>query len=389
MVGPIERRTGITQDPAGRAVRDDRYTPIEHDGNGQASMPTDAHGSSTGVGQHQTRGHAPTGAEAGGLPVPEAEGAHPEPRRSLMRWLTRASVAGAVVSVLVHLFAGLVASLLVVRYPDADAGGTIEGAEVEFAVMTENELAAVLAPAQESQQPLVPESDTALDPVATELMEFTPSSSESLTESTLDVEIDAGAGDVGDDPGGGLTGGAGGGGGASFFGLEAQGSRFAYIVDRSSSMRGAKMSRTRAELSQSVSGLTENGEFLIVFYSDEPEALGGRARWRDASERSKEEARRLISSVVPVGGTKPLPAFELVFGQRVKPDAIYFMTDGRFGDDVPGRIESMNRRYRIPIHCILFGKSTQNSALMQDVRAMMQRISDDSEGRFRHVEIRE
>jgi len=330
----------------------------------------------------------PAGSGLGGPVAIETDAPRVGLSRSLVRWLTRASVAGAVASVLVHLFAGLVASLLTVRYPDADAGGTIEGAEVEFAVMTESELAAVLAPADESPQPLVPESESVLDPTASELTEFMPSSSESLTESTLDVEIDAGAGDVGDDPGGGLTGGAGGGGGASFFGLEAQGSRFAYIVDRSSSMRGAKMARTRAELGQSVSGLTENGEFLIVFYSDEPEALGGRARWRDASERSKTEARRLVESVQPEGGTKPMPAFEMVFGARIKPDAIYFMTDGRFGDDVPSRIESMNRRYRIPVHCILFGEPSRNNALVQDVRAMMQRISDASGGRFRHVEIR-
>lgn len=362
-------------------------------------MPTDPSGPVHGAVNQQTA-HTPGGSAGGGLPASVAGGVgdvgndRGEPdgnqigiSRSLVRWLTRASVAGAVASVVVHLFAGLIASLMTVRYPDADAGGTIEGAEVEFAVMTESELAAVLAPADESPQPLVPESESSLDPTATELMEFTPSSSESLTESTVDIEIDAGAGNVGDDPGGGLTGGAGGGGGASFFGLEAQGSRFAYIVDRSSSMRGAKMTRTRMELGQSVSGLTENGEYLIVFYSDEPEALGGRARWRDASERSKQDARRLIESVVPMGGTKPMPAFELVFGQRVKPDAIYFMTDGRFGDDVPVKIESMNRRHRIPVHCILFGEPSRSSALVQDVRAMMQRICDDSGGRFRHVEI--
>jgi len=307
-------------------------------------------------------------------------------RAAWFRWLTRASVAGVVLSILIHLFAGVLAYLLTVRYPNADAGGVIEGAEVEFAVMTESELAAVLASEDTSTEPLVPESESALDPTAVELTEVTPTSSDALTDESLDIQIDEGAGDVSDSDGEGLVTGAGG-GGASFFGLEAQGSRFAYIVDRSSSMKNSgKMARTRAELSRSISALADHGEFLIVFYSDSPEALGARPRWRDASERSKEDARRLIGSVVPMGGTKPLPAFELIFGRRVKPDAIYFMTDGEFDDNVPDRIEAMNRRYRIPVHCILFGRPSPNAVRTNDVRDRMKRIADASGGRFRHVE---
>lgn len=305
---------------------------------------------------------------------------------SLARWVTRAAVVGAVLSLVIHLVVLTIAGILTVRYPGADAGGAPAGDQVEFALMTESELAALLAPEKETTEPMVPESEASLDPATTELRDISPTSADTLADATLEVEIDTGAGDVGDGEGEGLVTGAGG-GGASFFGLEAQGSRFAYIVDRSSSMRGEKMARTRSELSRSVGELTENGEFLVVFYSDEPEALGGRPRWRDASERSKAEAKRLVGSVMPMGGTKPLPAFEMVFERRVKPDAIYFMTDGRFGDEVPGRIAAMNRRYRIPVHCILFGEPSANSVIAGEVRAMMQAIASASGGRFNHVEV--
>ncbi len=306
--------------------------------------------------------------------------------RSIVRWSTRAAVAGAVLSLLIHAAALALAAILTVHYPGADAGGEHAGDAVEFAMMTESELASILDQADEPARPVVPESLTPIDPAATALQDAAPVTSDLTSDTDLDVELDAGAGDVGETGEGVVTGA--GGGGASFFGLEAQGSRFAYIVDRSSSMRGEKMARTRSELIESVDALTENGEFLIVFYSDRPEALGGRPRWRDASERSKAEARRLIMSVMPMGGTKPLPAFEMVFERRIKPDAIYFMTDGKFNDSVPERIAAMNRRYRIPIHCILFGEPSTNGAVAQEVRDMMREIAKASGGRFRQVEVK-
>ena len=316
--------------------------------------------------------------------VPEEE--YPDPVAAVIKWITRASVAGAVISLGIHLLVMLLAGWLTVRYPNADAGGAGKVGEVEFAVMTEAELAAMLPEDDNQSDPLVPEADTAIDPAITDLTESTVNT-ESITESSLEIEIDTGAGDIGDKEGGGLTTGSGGGGGASFFGLEAQGSRFAYIVDRSSSMRGQKMTRTRAELTRSVLALLDNGEFIVVFYSDQPDVLGGRVTWRDASERSKAEARRQIARVEPQGGTKPMGAFELIFSQRVRPDAIYFMTDGRFSDEIPARLAAMNDSARIPIHCILFGEASTNNAIAAEVRTMMQRIAGDSGGQFRHVEV--
>ena len=317
---------------------------------------------------------------------PDRDEDYPDPVAGVIKWITRASVVGALISVGIHLVLMLVAGWLTVRYPNADAGGAGKAGEVEFAVMTEAELAAMFPDEDAQAETRVPEADTAIDPALTELTEST-TTTQSLTESSLEITIDAGAGDIGDKEGGGLTTGSGGGGGASFFGLEAQGSRFAYIVDRSSSMRGDKMSRTRAELTRSILALVDNGEFLVVFYSDQPDVLGGRARWRDASERSKSEARRQIARVSPQGGTKPMGAFELIFGQRIRPDAIYFMTDGQFGTDIPDRLAAMNDSARIPIHCILFGEPSRNSAVASEVRTMMRRIAADSGGQFRHVEV--
>jgi hypothetical protein len=337
----------------------------------------------------QTRSDSPTPPRETAT-VLVTQDAYPDPvgdiGSKVWKWVKRASVIGAALSLAIHLVVMLLAGWLTVRYPNADAGGVGPGAEVDFAVMTESELAAMLPEADNQSDPLVPEADVAVEPAITELTEAT-TTTESLTESSLEIEIDTGAGDIGDREGGGLTTGTGGGGGASFFGLEAQGSRFAYIVDRSSSMRGEKMDHTRAELTRSVTGLMENGEFLVIFYSDSPEVLGSRLVWRDASERSKADARRQIARVEPMGGTKPLGAFEMVFGQRVRPDAIYFMTDGKFSDDIPDRVAALNDNARIPIHCILFGEPSRNSVIATEVATLMRRIAADSGGQFRHVEV--
>jgi hypothetical protein len=68
--------------------------------------------------------------------------------------------------------------------------------------MTESELAAMLPEDDSQSDPLVPEAETAVDPAITELTEST-TTTESLTESTLEVEIDTGAGDIGDPRAGG------------------------------------------------------------------------------------------------------------------------------------------------------------------------------------------
>lgn len=318
-------------------------------------------------------------------PVPEPDpGEEIDVMGGFVRWATRATVAGATLSILIHLVLLLIAGVLTVRFQSADAGGDGPPDRVEFAVLTESELAALLAPDQSTDQPIVPERDASTDPATAELIDASSTAADSLFEAALEIEIDTGAGDIGEGEGDALLTGAGG-GGTSFFGLEAQGSRFAFIVDRSGSMRGENMARLRTELVNSISELPETGEYLIVFFSDTADPLGGSPRWFHATESSKAEARRLIATVEAGGGTKPIPAFEMVFGRRVKPDAIYFMTDGIFSEDVPSRIAGLNRRFRIPIHCILFGDPSPNSIITNEVRAMMRTIANQSGGRFQHI----
>lgn len=303
----------------------------------------------------------------------------------LWLWAKRATVAGLAASVLVHLFAGLLAALWTVRYSGGDAGGA--GSQVvDFAVMTEAELAELSNSTVQVSASHAPDLSA---PSLSDLELESESSGEidALTRELVEVDLSAGGGDVmsggpsdASSGGGGLSG-----DGASFFGLEAQGSRFAYIVDVSSSMRAeGRMDRTKQELVRSITALSETSEVVIVLYSNGPMPLTGQTAWDKTDQRTKIRLRRLIMEIEPSGSTYPLGAFEQVFRLSPAPDAIYFMTDGEFGSDVPGAVRSLNVRPRVPVHCIMFG-DIGNAQARSEVEDMMRRISRESGGRFKHV----
>ena len=74
----------------------------------------------------------------------------------------------------------------------------------------------------------------------------------------------------------------------------------------------------------------------------------------------------------------------MVYGLEPRADAIYFMTDGEFKAEVVGLISQLNRRRRIPVHCILFGE-VGNPTAQQRVESMMRNIAKNTGGRYTHI----
>lgn len=197
----------------------------------------------------------------------------------------------------------------------------------------------------------------------------------------------AGGGDIG--AGAGLgSGGSGSGKGASFFGVEAQGSRFLYICDNSGSMNwdqdgvanGKRLRILKRELSSSIAGLLEHMQFYVVFFNSTAFPINAEStKWLIARESGKRWASDKVAKVEPFGGTEPWPAFEIAFAMKPTPDAIYFMTDGNFDPAVAMRIAQINVGSRkIPIHCItLVDRSGEET---------MRKIAADSGGTYTHVD---
>jgi hypothetical protein len=313
------------------------------------------------------------GQRAGPAGVDEAADESPLTFLQRMRvWTPRALAAGIVASLLIHFAIMIIAGQI--RFSHAQAGGAGPISAVEMAIATESELAEIEKALLDAEPPPVPDVPTPELP-SLEITD-TPGGDEatSLIESA-DVGAEVGAGDIG---GGELGVGGSGGGAASFFGVEAKGTRFAYIVDISGSMAlSGKIELLRQELSRSIESLLENAEFLVALYNNNATPLGGRDQWTEASPAGKRWARAALSKVTAGGPTNPLPGFELVFSRRPRPDAVYFMTDGEFDSEIAVQIMRLNSEVRIPIHCITF--------VNPDAEELMRRIATHSGGTYTHV----
>jgi hypothetical protein len=308
----------------------------------------------------------------------------------LRKWAPPATMAAVAISVVIHGLLWVIAAVVIVGGV-AQAGGAGGGDQqgVGVAIMTEAELGELIGGAAiDADAPAVAEAIATTLPGSDQSLHVSDAlvgdlESGGLGDGLGDLVQGLGAGDVGS--GSGLGVGGAGGGAASFFGVEARGNRFAYIVDVSGSMDmgvGAGGDATRLtilknELRGSVDALMDNAFFFIATFSDDAKALGGKVAWTVAAETGKVQARRMVSNLVSEGATIPLPAFRMVFALRPRPDAIYFMTDGEFDKDQATMISRMNAEFRIPIHCITFAS--------KEGEEVMRWIAAESGGTYTHV----
>jgi len=311
----------------------------------------------------------------------------PSPRSLLDRLanlLLHASLVGVLASVLLHVAAGLLAAGIVVVAvgggPGAGRGATV-AVDVPLALLSESELRDIESP---SLAPIAaPTPDLpAFDAPTIDLSaagSAAPASSQSAQDLAGAGSGGAGlSGSPGDDGFGEGLGGAGG-GGAKFFGVEARGSRIAYVVDVSGSMAGPKLDTLKSELEKSIDSLLEHASFSVMLFSSEARSLDGANKWSDASSKGKRAAFQRISAITASGGTNPENAFQLIFTLRPKPDAIYFMTDGLFAAEIAAQIDTYNRASGAitPIHCIAF--------VSQEAESLLRGIALASDGTYTYV----
>lgn len=290
------------------------------------------------------------------------------PLTRLAMWIGSATTAGVAVSVFVHLVLGALAATIVVGGGGLGGGGNRliasgEGggivAETTLTSLSASDLA--IADAAANNLPTIETPSIDLDALAggsglaIDLSGGAPAALSGISGAGLGGG--SGAGDGASDGFGDLgVGGGGGGGGSGFFGVEARGSRFVYVIDVSGSMQGDRLVALKRELTNSIDGLVGASSFLIVLFNSDAVPLGGRSRWVDASEPNKRRTFEMISKIVAGGGTYPAPAFDIAFSLKPRPDAIYFMTDGLFDPAVADQVARLNRASDrpVPIHCIAF-----------------------------------
>jgi hypothetical protein len=141
---------------------------------------------------------------------------------------------------------------------------------------------------------------------------------------------------------------------ATFMGVKAIGKRICIIADCSGSMAfNNRMVRLKKELANTLKALSPEQEFYVIYFSTDPIPMPARS-WRHGGKDVK-KILPWIGGQPAGGGTEPLPAFELAFRLKPKPDVIFFLTDGIIPTTVPAAVAKLNAKARTPINTILFG----------------------------------
>jgi Mg-chelatase subunit ChlD len=129
------------------------------------------------------------------------------------------------------------------------------------------------------------------------------------------------------------------------------------------------MATSMRELARSLESLPDYAEFYIVLFSTnfiEPPMQKG---WTRARKSAVRQVVRWLSQLDPNGGTQPRPAFLQVFSLTVRPDVIFFMTDGQVQEFTAEECATLNDRgKKSVINTIAFGDPSSQDLLKEIAR---------------------
>lgn len=171
------------------------------------------------------------------------------------------------------------------------------------------------------------------------------------------------------------------------FGAEGTGSTFVYVFDRSGSMNefgGKPMRAAKTELIQSLQALGNFHKFNIVFYNEEPTVLWA-GKMNFADDKNKETARKFVEGIISRGGTRHRKP--LVEAIRLKPDVIFFLTDGEERDALtPGQLNDIERLNHqigggVQINVIQFGAGQHRES------DFLRKLAAQNRGQYVYIDI--
>jgi hypothetical protein len=154
--------------------------------------------------------------------------------------------------------------------------------------------------------------------------------------------------------------------GEGFFGSNAKGKKFVYVVDASRSMNHphdsaarTRFNRLKIELVKSVLSLNGNDDFYIVFFNENPIPMSARSM-QPAYPANRRRYLQWAAKMRADGKTDPRKALSLAL--KLNPDVIYFLTDGAFEFKVDRFLRKVSQN-RTAIHTFAFGNREAEDAL--------------------------
>lgn len=190
-----------------------------------------------------------------------------------------------------------------------------------------------------------------------------------------------------------------GGDGKSFFGMGAEGKSFVYVLDCSLSMNHphdsdakTRFRKMKMELANSLSHLRPEQEFFIIFFNHEAIPMPA-DRLVSAAPENQEYFLNWVEQVPAFGDTDPTAA--LAMALRLRPDVIYFLTDGCFSgpanDIVKGIQQSRTTIHTFVFETVLTEKQQAGLELLRQkkVSAAMTKLGEATYRRMREILVAE
>jgi hypothetical protein len=179
-------------------------------------------------------------------------------------------------------------------------------------------------------------------------------------------------------------GGGSGGKGVGFFGTQSRADSVVFIVDMSGSMndreepsKPRRFDRAVTELLRSLNALQPSQRFYIFFYNNVTHPMFDQheAKLVAATPGMRAKAERWVKSLHPDGDTAPEDAIDRAL--RLKPQVIYFLTDGEIPATTRDTAKRGNNGRKTVIHTIAFQS--------EEGVEMLRGIASDNRGKFRFV----
>ena len=170
---------------------------------------------------------------------------------------------------------------------------------------------------------------------------------------------------------------ASGGPGPSFFGLgqRARGARrIVYVVDRSGSML-TTFEAVRRELRSSVGDLRRSQRFHVVFFNAGPPLEHQPKKLVPATATQKKQFFEFLDTIRAEGSTDPIPAMQRALA--VRPDLIYFLTDGDFDPLLLEKLREWNADQKVRIFTLAY--------VSEAGRVLLEQIARENDGEFKFI----
>jgi hypothetical protein len=183
---------------------------------------------------------------------------------------------------------------------------------------------------------------------------------------------------------------AGKGPGASFFGTYAEGQKFVFVIDSSGSMKqGIRWPTLRRELLRALQSLSPDQQFMVISFDADAHPMFGKfppqAQFLTATPSNIDRLNRWVGAIRH--GNRTYPAAAIGIALRLKPDAIFLLSDGEIMDTTVRDLQKHNHlletdgkvKTLIPIHTILLHSEYGYATLKA--------IADENDGVFTPVTV--